>query len=100
MIPSVGRIVHYKLGEYDIKELDDRLGRASHLNPPMEGEIYPMLIVRVWADEPTETTAVNGRVFLDGRHDHWVTSRQQGDGPGHWSDPVGKVVEPAAPAEG
>lgn len=96
MIPSVGRIVHYKLGQYDIQELQDRLSRVSHLNRPTEGEVYPMLITKIFTDSPTEESPVNGRVFLDGRHDHWVTSRKQGDGPGSWSEPprVEQAAEP------
>lgn len=94
MIPSVGRIVHYKLGDY---EVDNEInGRMSNLNRHEAGQVVPMLIVRVWEEEPTEKSAVNGRVFLDGQHSLWVTSRVQGDGLSQWSEPP--RVEQAAPA--
>jgi hypothetical protein len=92
MVPSLGRIVHYSLSDSDVASIPDA---ASALNAPRAGDVYPMLIVRVWGD--AETSSVNGRVFLDGRHDLWVTSRSQGSGAGSWFEAprVTKADDPA-----
>lgn len=101
MIPSVGRIVHYRLSEHDALAITqrrddarrsriahDKTGAVVHVgNPVKAGDVYPMLITRIWAEEPTETTAVQGQVFLDGNDNLWVTSVQQGDGERQWSAP-------------
>lgn len=92
MIPSVGRIVHYKLGNYEVEnEINERM---SSINRHEVGQIVPMLIVKVHAPDgqANEQTSVNGRAFLDGDHDLWVTSRQQGDGLSQWSDPVANAA--------
>jgi hypothetical protein len=39
--------------------------------------VYPLVITRVWSDNPAETTCVNGQVLLDGNDNLWVTSRSQ-----------------------
>lgn len=103
MIPSIGRTVHFKLADYDVKEIErrradarasrisaDKTGAQVHVgNPTSAGDVYPMLITRVWAppEQVTETTAVQGQVFLDGNDVLWVTSVQQGDGEHQWSAP-------------
>lgn len=87
MIPSVGRIVHYRLSESDVGMAKYRPAPGAFYNTPREGDVLPMLICRVWADEPTETSLVNGQVFVDGNFSIWATSRAQGDQPGQWSDP-------------
>jgi len=101
MVPSIGRIVHYRLGAGDADTINGRRndamrslrallrdGAVLHVgNQVKAGDVYPMMIVRVWAEEPTESTAVQGQVFLDGDDTLWVSSRQQGDGEGQWSAP-------------
>lgn len=89
MIPSAGRIVHYKMSAGDIA---NAVPDASHsLNRPGVGAVLPAMIVRVWADEPTEDTACNLQVFLDGDCSYWATSRKQGPvddpEPGTWFEP-------------
>lgn len=92
MTPSIGRIVHYVLGELDCAQINRRrttgdairdrikiaawpLGAQAHVgHNVVAGETFPMLIVRVF-----ESGAVNGRVFLDGSDDLWVTSVDQVD---------------------
>ena len=86
MIPSVGRIVHYRLASHDLPAINARIPGQSG-NPHAEGDVVPMLICRVWAPEPTESTVVNGQAFVDGNYSLWVTSRLQGDQPGQWADP-------------
>lgn len=101
-VPTIGRIVHYTLTatdaeainrrrrdaiEQSIKIGDYRDGVTVHVgNAVEEGEIYPMMIVRVWGDRPE--SAVNGQVHLDGNDLHWVTSTQCGTGPRTWAWPV------------
>lgn len=102
MIPTIGRIVHFKLGDANVHEINrrrddarasaisgDKTGAQVHVgNAPSEGDVYPMLITRVWDSEPTEDSVVQGQVFLDGNDVLWVTSAQQGDGEYQWSEPV------------
>jgi hypothetical protein len=90
MIPSIGRIVHLRLSEgcaASINKARAESGGALKGNTAKEGDVYPLLITRVWGDEPTETTPVNGQVHLDGNDCLWVTSVVQGDGPGQWFAP-------------
>ena len=62
-------------------------GAQAHIgNVVVEGDIFPMLIVRVWG--PTASSAVNGQVFLDGCDVFWATSRVAGDQPGTWAWPA------------
>jgi hypothetical protein len=57
MIPSPGRIVHYKLAEGDVAAIKQLKGQG------------------------------NLQVFLDGDCSYWATSRKQGDDPCQWSEP-------------
>lgn len=102
MIPSIGRIVHYKLTASDADAINRRRADAESAlsehranangvlvhsgNRVSEGDIYPLMITRVWADADhlSEGTAVNGQVHLDGNDTLWVTSRTQGDEGGRW----------------
>ncbi|MDA8440475.1 MAG: hypothetical protein M0Z51_16675 [Propionibacterium sp.] len=93
MNPSIGRIVHYTLTEQDADAVNSRRsdsGRhaAEHRenangvqvhtgNPTAAGDVFPMLITRVWPGE----TLVQGQVFLDGNDALWVTSVSEGTGP-------------------
>jgi hypothetical protein len=83
MIPSVGRIVHYKLADGDVAAINfNSPGPKNHV---VVGQILPAVIVRVWGE--TEASACNLQVFLDGSGTYWATSRQQGDDVGRWSVP-------------
>lgn len=88
MNPSIGRIVHFRIGGTD-----------------EEPELRPALIVRVWSP-----TSVNLQVFFDGSNDvprppaeadgirpdldeaerglGWRTSVTEGDGVGYWRWPA------------
>jgi len=114
-IPSIGRIVHYRLSAQDVeqimrrrttgKSIADRMkiqisqvecvtpllawptGAQAHIgNEVHEDDVFPMLIVRVWGSDPT--SAVSGQVFLDGNDVFWATSRSVGDQPGTFSWPT------------
>lgn len=83
--PAIGRIVRYTLSEDDeaqlAKRYADEFGRT--LNEPLAGDAYPALIVRVWSD-----ASVNLKVFLDGEHVHWATSRAESNQWGGWAWPT------------
>lgn len=104
MIPTPGRIVAYKLSAPDAEAINKRradlhasgfaqqnTGGQCHIgNSVALGDIYPMVITRVWA--PMPGGAVNGQVLLDGNDTLWVTSRtlvldEEGGGPipGYWA---------------
>lgn len=101
MIPSVGRIVHFKITEDCAAQINKRRNDAGisqiastnsgaqvHVGNSAKGyDVYPMIIVKVWSFEPAENSAVNGQVFLDGNDTLWVTSAQQGTEPGQWHEP-------------
>lgn len=78
------RIVLYTLSENDARLIEDRraISHIGHGNAPSEGDVVPMLVVRVWPD------GVNGQAFLDGDDVLWVTSRPEGAGPGTWAWPA------------
>lgn len=88
MTPSVGRIVHYRLNTHDVSRIVARRDARADLqqgNSTAAGDVFPMVIVRVWGNTPE--SAVNGQVLLDGYDTLWVTSVTQGDGEtdGQWS---------------
>lgn len=96
--PSLGRIVHYALSVQDAEAINRRRDDArSHLdhhrvnadgsqihvgNEVSAGDVYPMVITRVWGDTPA--SAVNGQVLLDGNDLYWATSVSVGDGERHF----------------
>lgn len=119
MIPSQGRIVLYCLNEDDANHANRRrtdgrviakmatnlhwpAGAQAHIgNPVKAGDVFPMMIVRVW---PSDTGAVNGQVFLDGCDVLWVTSRSQvvadsDDKQGFWFEPPRTPIPLAVVAE-
>lgn len=97
MVPSIGRIVHYKMAKHDVESITARGHQGSwHPGNPVEvGDVFPAMIVRTWGS--TEGSAVNLQVFLDSNDSYWATSRQEGGGEGNWSAPfVPTVVPPKA----
>lgn len=118
MIPTIGRLVHYRLSADDALAINRRrtsgqsiaartknaipptegrnhattiygwpAGAQAHIgNDAREGDIFPMLITKVWGDTPD--SAVNGQAFLDGNDVLWVTSVTAGDGPRTFSWPA------------
>lgn len=111
-VPTIGRIVHYRLNEQEAAEINRRrttrhsiaerlkqeaannvyawpAGAQAHIgNEAKEGQTFPMLIVAVWGSQPS--SCVNGQVFLDGNDVLWALSVSAGEGPHTWSWP-GKV---------
>jgi len=100
-VPSIGRIVHYCVSKEDAAainrrryhahvHLDEHIANSNGVqihvgNEVKEGDIFPMLITRVWGDTPT--CCVNGQVMLDGNDLFWVTSAIVGEGPRTYSWP-------------
>jgi hypothetical protein len=101
MIPTIGRIVHLRISAECAKSINKRRFDAKeseiaatnsgaiihHGNLVLENDVYPLLITKIWSDKPTESTPINGQIFLDGNDSFWVTSVQQGDGPNKWFEP-------------
>ena len=107
MNPTPSQIVNYTLTNQDAREVHTLHPWGS---PHQEGDVYPMLIVRV--TEPAETdvaATVNGRVFADANATLWVKDVVEGAGPGRWQwaagsgiiaggpDPVADETDEAAP---
>lgn len=116
MIPTIGRIVLYKLGEQDAAKINRRrttsgsivarmassvpvhdgdepsiyawpAGAQAHIGNNVEaGETYPMVICRIWGSTPE--SAVNGQVLLDGNDTYWATSSVCGENLGNWAWPT------------
>ena len=100
-IPTPGRIVLYTLSKQDADAQNKRRADAQkHLqdhrensngvqihvgNSLAEGDVYPMVITRVWNEDPG---TVNGQVLLDGNDLLWVTSVTPGTGPRAYSWPL------------
>lgn len=87
-IPTVGRIVLYRLNRSDVQTIRERRD-TQHIggNSVNEGDTIPMVIVAVWSNGPR--SAVNGQVLLDGPDGHyWATSVAVGEGPGTFSWPT------------
>lgn len=122
-VPTIGRIVHYKLTADDAAQINRRrttgksiaarllwgsagrhseavpahsedgrvrawpAGAQAHIgNEAKEGDVFPMMITRVWGDNPS--SAVNGQAYLDGTDVLWVTSACVGEGPRTFSWPT------------
>lgn len=102
--PSIGRIVHFRLTADQAVAINRRRddfkphpyqnpawpkGAQAHVgNHAVEGEVVPLIIVRVWPDEfGTGKPGVNGQAILDGNDALWVTSAAEGTEPGQWSWP-------------
>lgn len=95
MIPTIGRIVHYKLSATDALRINGNWRKGDGTgNASAEGDVVPLIIVRVWPDEfGTGVAGVNGQAILDGNDTLWVTSAKEGTEPGTWSWPP-RTVEP------
>lgn len=101
-IPSIGRVVHYRLRFDQAEQINRRrkdardkldwhralkTGAQVHVgNEVAEGDTFPLVITRVWGDQPN--SCVNGQVLLDGNDLFWATSVQAGEGPGSFSWPT------------
>ena len=99
MKPSIGRIVHYRLSERDIRLVEERRERrVGAWNYLKVGQVLPMMIVVVHGDHPN--AAVNGQVFLDGDDTYFVMSCLVGEVPGTYAWPVLPPTQPIVVAYG
>lgn len=79
-----GRIVLYKLNEFDVAAIADRRERSGiGGNRACLNDIYPAIVVRTWDGEKA-----NLQVLLDGHDVHWATSRAEGQEAGEWHWPA------------
>ena len=88
-MPRTGKVVHYKLTDANVSEVV--AGRAQsdhHGNAVRPGDVVPLLVI--WSHEVEGETRVNGRAFLDGTDELWITSAPQGDKPGEWQFDTGR----------
>lgn len=90
-VPRVGDVVLFQLRENDVALINEARHVSRQFDKGIEtllansvaaGEVYPMIIVRVWGDAPD--SRVNGRVILDGNDTHWVTSVRCGEAEGEF----------------
>lgn len=82
--PTMGRIVHYRLGDYDADQINaKRNANRSPGNEVAAGQSFPAMVVRAWQGK-----LVNLQVFLDGEDTYWATSRKHGHGDGEWCWPT------------
>lgn len=102
MVPTIGRIVLFTLNAAMASSINKRREDATaHMqehrdsssgvqvhvgNPVGEGDIFPLIITRVWGTTPE--SAVNGQLLLDGNDTLWVTSAVCGEQPGQFMWPV------------
>lgn len=87
IIPTIGRIVWYRLSAVDVSDIArHRLNHNDGGNSVAAGDVYPAMIVRVHGNTPD--AYCNLKVMLDGPDTHWATSRKVGapdeDGAYHW----------------
>lgn len=89
MKPTIGRIVHYRLSQADVTEINEkRRSRNLRGNPVTEGKVVPAIVAVVWPDEfGPGVPGVNEQALLDGEDSLWICSRKEGTKPGEWSWP-------------
>lgn len=101
-VPSIGRIVRYRLTETDAVKINKRREDASrhmleHRSRSDGSQVHvgnvvaprqevAMVIVAVHGNTPD--SLVNGKCLLDGTDDYWAISVKVGEGPGTWSWPT------------
>lgn len=84
--PTVGRIVHVTLSADLAAQING--DPAIRGNACAEGDVYPLIIARVWPKETySDGLRINGQLILDGTGTHWMTSVDHGEEPGCWHWP-------------
>ena len=94
-IPTPGRIVNVVMSEDLARRANRGRTEAGHAtktgNTVREGDVLPMIIVKVWNDTPD--AMLNGQIFLDGNDTLWASSINHNDSaaasrePGTWEWP-------------
>ena len=101
-VPTQGRIVLYRLSQYDADQINrrrkdyvERVAWFSAIRPGVQvhagnivsvGDVFPAMIVQVWGPDPT--SSVNLQVHLDGTDTYWATSRHVGEKDGDYFWPT------------
>jgi hypothetical protein len=83
IVPTVGRIVLYRLSQFDCDEINRLHGRRGGC--PSSYDVLPAIVTKVWGH--TADAAVNLKVMLDGPAEYWATSRMHHEtaaGCYHW----------------
>ena len=76
---TIGRTVLYSLNRFD----------AAAIGYSQEGELVPMIVVKVWPNEFGNKPGVNGQLIVDSPKGMlWVTSKAEGTEPGTWRWPT------------
>jgi len=98
IVPTIGRIVWYKMTNWEAEQINERRKHATSFmdwhralksgaqvhvgNKVNAGQLYPAMVVVCWGDTPT--SAVNLQVFLDGNDTFWATSKSVGEKDGYY----------------
>lgn len=88
--PTTGRIVLFTVSATIASAIADERARSDGKlkgNPVQEGDVVPLVVVRVWDEN---TGYLNGQLVIDGNHGHWVSSVSPADfkpTPGFWHWP-------------
>lgn len=89
-IPSMGRIVYYKLSEADADEIyQRRVAKGFKGNTTAHGQVFAAMVVNTAGTSPD--SSVNLQVFLDGDDSFWAQSRKVArgrDDEGYFTWPV------------
>lgn len=74
-IPSMGRMVYYKLSSSDVDAIyQRRVSKGFQGNTVGVGMVFPAMVVNTWGTNPD--SPVNLQVILDGDDSYWASSRQ------------------------
>lgn len=77
---KIGQVGLYKIADYDVDKITRQRmsGQAGFCgNTINKGDVYPMMITRLWGPGDNPETLIQGQVFLDGNDSMWATSVHQ-----------------------
>ena len=85
MVPTIGRIVHYKMTNDDATRYEF-LAKGQHFNLPLEGNVFPMVITDVDPGADGVVRILSGNVMVNNGTMFWAGSVTEGlgDVPGQW----------------
>ena len=85
MIPTIGRIVHYKVPQDEAKRYEFA-PEGPRFNSPHVGDILPMIITDTIPDHEGVVRLVSGNVMVNNGTMFWAGSVTEGlgDVPGQW----------------
>ena len=80
MVPRahIGEILLYTLSKYDCDRYQAHLAKLGlQANDHEPGQVVPFLPTKIWSE-----ICCNGQALMDGPLPLWITSAQEGTGPG------------------